>query len=260
MCTVPLFRTLLALACLAAVSAGAQSPKPQAVSSTSPPPQGQAILKDRIIAVVDEDPILASDLERVIALNLIPPREGEADAAYRRRVLGQMIEQRLRLHEIDRFGLEQVPVEEIERRVAEVRASFADEAAFQKTLRQQGLTMAALRQLLTRQLVVMTYVDERLGPRVFIDSEDIRVYYDRTLVPEMQRRGQPVPALEDVREEIRTVLREQRLNDEIRRWTTELREEADIAVYLDAPQGSLPPVVKTLDGNPGNKGKKGQRP
>ncbi|HYG62112.1 MAG TPA: hypothetical protein VEL74_05995 [Thermoanaerobaculia bacterium] len=252
--TVPLFRTLLALVCLTAAGtagAGAQSPKPPAPTTSAP--QGQAVLKDRIIAVVDEDPILLSDLERVIALNLIRPREGEAGAAYRRRVLGQMIEQRLRLHEIDRFGLEQVPVDEIERRVSEVRASFPDEAAFQRTLRQQGLTLPALRQLLTRQLVVMTYVDERLGPRVFIDSEDIRAYYDRTLAPEMQRRGQPVPALEDVREEIRTVLREQRLNDEIRRWTTELREEADIAVYLDTPQGALPPVVKTLDGSSGKK-------
>lgn len=254
--TVPLFRTFLAVACLTVASIEAQAPKPPAQQPATS--QSQPVLKDRIIAVVDEDPILASDLERVIALNLIPPREGEADAAFRRRVLGQMIEQRLRLHEIDRFGLEQVPVEDIERRVSEVRATFADEAAFQKTLRQLGLTMAALRQLLTRQLVVLTYVDERLGPRVFIDAEDIRAYYDRTLVPEMQRRGQAVPALEDVREEIRTVLREQRLNDEIRRWTAELREEADIAVYLDTPQGPLPPVVKTLDGSNGSSGKKGR--
>jgi hypothetical protein len=114
--------------------------------------------------------------------------------------------------------------------------------------------MATLRQLVTRQLVVMTYVDERLGPRVFIDTEDIRTYYDRTLVPEMRRRNQTAPPLDDVREEIRTVLREQRLNDEIRRWTAELREDADVAVYLDTPQGSLPPVVKTLDGGSGKKG------
>ena len=245
--TVPLVRTLLALVCLTVLGAEAQAPKPPAQPSAS---QGQPVLKDRIIAVVDEDPILASDLERVVALNLIPPREGEADAAFRRRVLGQMIEQRLRLHEIDRFGLEQVPVDEIEARVARIRQGFPDEKAFLDTLRRVGLTLTTLRQLVSRQLVVMTYVDERLGPRVFIDAHDIEQYYQNTLASEMRRRGQTLPPLDDVRDDIRKVLREQRLNDEIRRWTGELRRSADIAVYLDSPEQPLPPVVHRIEGKP----------
>jgi parvulin-like peptidyl-prolyl isomerase len=239
----------LVLVCAPAGITGATpAPKPPtAVQKAPPAAPGKNTLRDRIVAVVDEDPILASDLERVIALGLVKPAEGEADRAFRRRVLDQMIEDRLRLHEIDRFGLEQVPVEEIERRVTEIRAGFPDEAAFQRTLKEVGLTLGTLRQLVARQLVVMTYVDERLGPRVFIDSEDIKAYYDSTLAPEMRRRGQPVPPLDDVREDIRNVLRQQRLNQEIRRWTAELRKDADIAVYFDAPDGPLPPVIKTLD-------------
>jgi hypothetical protein len=52
-----------------------------------------------------------------------------------------------------------------------------------------------------------------------------------------------VPPVEDVREQIREVLRQQRLNDELRRWTTELRSRADVEDFFDRPQRALPPRV-----------------
>ena len=121
-----------------------------------------------MLAVVDEDPILASDVERAIRLGLVQPNPGEADAQFRRRVLDGLIDQRLQFHEIDRFNFEQVPVDDIQKRVAEIRARFPDEAAFQKALKEVGLDPKSLRQLVARQLLVLTYVDERLGSRVFV--------------------------------------------------------------------------------------------
>ena len=93
-----------------------------------------------MLAVVDEDPILASDVNRVVALGLKAKNPGEDDTAFRRRVLDDLIEERLRFHEIDRFGFEQAPVAEIDKQVAVVRARFKDEATFQKTLRSLDLT------------------------------------------------------------------------------------------------------------------------
>lgn len=207
-------------------------------------------LKDRILAVVDEDPILASDLDRAIGLGLAAKAPGETDAAYRRRALGQLIDERLRFHEIERFGFEQVPVDEIEKQVEKIRSGFPDAAAFDRHLKEVGLTPAQLRQLVTRQLLVLTYVDERVGARVFVSQEDIRSYYDGTLTREMKQQKQPVPPLEDVREQIRNILRDQRLNEEIDRWTRELRDRAEIANYFDQPQKPLPPVVKRIEKKP----------
>ena len=96
-----------------------------------------------------------------------------------------------------------------------------------------GLTGEDVRQIVARQIMVITYVDERLGPRVFVSLDDIRSYYDSVLIPEMKRTGQQQPDLSDVQEEVRRVLREQRLNEEIERWTAELRLEADIEDYFD---------------------------
>jgi len=231
-----LFLILIPLSLAAASPAAAQAPKP-----------AQPVLQDKVLAVVDEDPILKTDLDRIIKLGFVQPKAGESGEAFRRRVLDELIEERLRFHEIDRFGFQQVPVDEIEREVAKIRARFADDASFQRALKEVGLDAKKLRQLVARQLLVLTYVDERLGPRVFVSLEDINRYYRDVLTPEMRRRGQPVPPVEDVREDIREVLKQQRLTQEIETWTQELRARADVIVYGERSGAPLPPVVKKIE-------------
>ncbi|HVG10360.1 MAG TPA: hypothetical protein VNM67_21830 [Thermoanaerobaculia bacterium] len=233
-------RYLLFALAIAMPALAAQQPAPKPVSTQTPE------LKDRVMAVVDEDPILASEMDKVIALGLVQPREGEGDVQFRRRILNGLVEERLRFHEIDRFGFEQVPVDMIAKNVAQIRARFPNEEAYRKTLQDLGLSQQALRQLVARQLMVFTHVEEQLGPRVFVSLDDITAYYRNVLTPEMQKRGQPVPPMEEVRDQIRAVLKEQRLNQELAKWTEELRRAADIHVYFDKPAEQLPPVVKRI--------------
>jgi hypothetical protein len=226
-----------------------KSPAPPAAASAASSTPSKVALQDRVLAVVDDDPILDSDVERVVRLGLETPKSGEGDEPLRRRVLNELIEQRLQFHEIDRFGFEQVPVSEIEKRVAAIRARFPDDASFQKALKEVGLDPKRLRQLVTRQLLVLTYVDERLGVNVFVTPDEIGRYYREVLTPEMQKRGQPAPPLDDVRDDIRETLKQQKITAEMTKWTQGLREKADVVVYpatrTDRP---LPPVVKTIRG------------
>lgn len=200
-------------------------------------------LRDRIVAVVDEDPILSSDIDRAITLGMAVREEGESENAFRRRVLDSLIVQTIRLHEVNRFGIEQAPVESIEEQVERIRARFASDEEFRARLAEVGLDLDGLRQLVARQLAVWAYFEESLGPRIFVDLEEIREYYEKTLVPEMEARGAPVPPIEDVREEIRQLLKERRLNDAIEARTEELRREADVLNFFDEEHEELPPVV-----------------
>ncbi|HEX5758806.1 MAG TPA: hypothetical protein VF121_06390 [Thermoanaerobaculia bacterium] len=203
-------------------------------------------LRDRILAVVDEDPILASDLERVIALGLAVREPGESQEAFRRRVLEGLVDQRLRAHEIDRFGLGQVDVELVDEHVAEIRSRFESEEAFRRRLAELELDREGLRQLVARQLSVLEYVNERLAVRVFVALDEINLYYEQVLAPQLRAQGAPVPPIEEVREDIRELLREQRLNQEIETWTEQLRRAADVVRFLEEPVGPLPPVVQTI--------------
>jgi len=242
-------RKSLIFTLLAAMSGGLSASPPGA--STAPPPTAPAAPAkppsawpvDRILAVVDEDPILSSDVRQVIALGIVAPKPGEATRALWRRVLDMQIEQRLRTHDLDRFGFADVTPPEIDAAYANVRARFPSEEAFRERLRQVGLTVDGLKQLVARQLMVYGYVEERLGARVFVSLDDISAYYHDVLAAEMQRQGKPLPPLDEVREKIRAVLREQRLLEEITRWTAELRRQADVIDYFDSVHTELPPVV-----------------
>lgn len=219
---------------------------PAPAPGVEPPAPGSATprLADRIVAIVDGDPILLSDVERAIGLGLLGEGSGGDAAAERRRVLDLLIEQRLRHHEIERYAFQEVSVQAIEAQVANLRARFPDAAAFERRLAELQLDDGELRQLVARQLLTLAFVEERLGPRVLVGLDEIRAYYDATLTPELRARGEEVPPLETVREPIRALLKEQRLNEEIDRWTSELRREADVIDTLDREPGlPLPPVV-----------------
>ena len=204
-------------------------------------------LLDRVVAIVDDDPILASEIDQLIALDLVDRQEGEDDEDYKRRVLDLLIEQKLRFHEVDRFGFAEVPVEAVEDALKDIERDAGGKEALERRLEESDLDRQILRQIVARQVMVLIYIEERLGARVFVGLEDIQQYYDDVLVPDLTQRGQTVPALQDVREAIRSVLREQRMNEELEKWTVELRSRADIEDFLDSHSAELPPLLSATD-------------
>lgn len=233
------------------LSSPAAAQEPSAPPPTSPDGE-QLEPADRILAVVDEDPILASDVEQVVGLGLVAPVADEDPTALRRRVLDMLIEQKLRFHEIDQFGFVEVPVDEVESQLAAIRAEQGGSRAFAARLEELGLDEQSLRQILARQIMVLIFVEERLGARVFVDLEDIKAYYEDELVPRLRSSGADVPPLNEVREQIRQVLKEQRLNEEILAWTDDLRLEADIVDYFDSAHSTPPDhLVSAEEAPPG---------
>lgn len=224
--------TATALAVLAGAAPGALAQAPDAA-----PEAAGAELLDRVVAVVNEDPILASDIEQAIGLGFAEPQPEEEPEAFRRRVLDQLIDERLRYQEMDRIGFTEIPVDQVEAQFQAIRDRFADPEAFAARLAEAGLDEAELRNRVARQLMVLTFVDERLGPRVFVDLNQIQAYYQETLVPQLEQSGQEVPPLEMVRESIRRVLKERLLNEELERWTEQLRAEANLEDYWDELRG-----------------------
>lgn len=202
-------------------------------------------LVDRVVAVVDDEPILSSDVDRVIRLGLVEVGEDETEAELRARVLQRLVEQRLRMHAVDRYGFQRVPIDLVDEQIEAIAARFDGEEAFEDRLTALGMDREDLRQLVTDQLQVLIYVEELLGARVFVGLEEIRAYYDEKLVPRLEKAGEPVPPLDEVREEIRTVLREEQINRELERWTEELRRESDVVIHEEPGGELLPPVVAT---------------
>lgn len=202
---------------------------------------------DRIVAVVDEDPIFYSDLVRAIAFGFAAAPAGPEDF---RLILEKQIDQRLRAHEIDRYGVPPAPEANIAEQLGHLEAALGGGAALDAELQAAGSNREELRRSLDLQLRILSYIEERLAPRVFVDDVEVTAYYQGELQAELAGRGQPLPPLAEVKEGIKTVLRERKLNEEAAKWTADLRRRARLVDLLDRPasrEEDLPPVVLRIE-------------
>jgi hypothetical protein len=189
-----------------------------------------AVTVDRIAAVIDKQVLTVSEVSQMVELRFFP-RTAKDDDDYRREVLEALIAQALRFRDVERFGGQDVPKDSIEARLQEIQKRFASPAEFDAALQRAELSLDEVRALVKRQLQVEAYIQERFAPTVFIQNEDIEAYYRGDWSRQRRERGLTIPALSDVREEIRALLRSTRLQAEIETWTRQLRQTANVDVY-----------------------------
>jgi hypothetical protein len=189
-----------------------------------------AVTIDRIAAVIDRQVLTVSEINQMVETRFFP-RAGSSDDDYRREILDRLIAQALRFRDVERFGAQDVPADSIEARVVEIQHRFASETEFTAALGRAELTLDELRALVKRELQVEAYIQERFAPLIFVSTEEIETYYNGPWTTQRRQRGLPITALNDVREEIRTLLRSSRLQEEIEKWTAQLRARANVDVY-----------------------------
>ena len=167
---------------------------------------------ERIVAVVDERPLLLSDLRALQAVRgLAEPKALEA-----------AIDERLMHLEASRLPQADVSPEEEDRALAlllETRPAL-----------RAAVPEADLRRLLRRQLGVLKYVEFRFRPQVRVSDEEVRKAWEE------EQAGRPAgPALEDEQEAIRARLERQAIDERIEAWVKGLRARADVRYVGEPP-------------------------
>lgn len=188
---------------------------------------------DGIAATVDETVVTISDLDRLVALELVPRAEGETNDAYRFRMLQHLIARLLQRRDIRRFAEIDVDPRAVDREMQALVARYGSREAFDEALRGVGMTESAVRALLSAEIEVRTYIDERFAPLVFVPLEDVERYYVGTWSQQQREQGLSVPPLSEVRESLRDLLRAEQLSDEVDNWTRQLRARANVDVFVD---------------------------
>lgn len=145
-----------------------------------------AIVVDRIVAVVNEDLITLYDLnktlqpyeENIKALGYAPERERETLFKLRTDLLNRLIERKLTDQVIRRNNIE-VSEEEIDAALERLKASrsLTDED-LRAGLAQQGLTLEEYRKNVKQQLLRNKLVNREIKSKIVITEDDIKSYYN----------------------------------------------------------------------------------
>lgn len=225
---------LLGTVLLLALSTGSAAQEP-------PAPTGPAVTIDRIAAVVGDEIVLEGEVSRLAAIGFLPRREGETELAYRDRLLDLRVVEILREKELRLLtGLEPDPAE-VDVRLDEVAARYeaATGEPFDRALERAQTSRAEVKRWIRRGIALESYARERLLPTIRLTEEGLREFYDGPFRQEAELRGAgTLPPFPEVQDQVRELMRERLLNEEVERWTQGLREKTRILVYRRPPIAS----------------------
>ena len=197
-------------------------------------PAPRPMVLDRIAAVVGEDILLESDVDRYADLGVVERKAGEGEAAYRERVLGERVVELLRGRELRKSAGFTPDARDVEARYRAVTDRVSKERGipFADILSAAGVTREEALEWVRHGLAIETYVQERLLPTVKVSDEELAAFYNGPFQVEAKARGlAEAPPLREVEDQVRVLLRERKLNAEVERWTDELRQKTRVTIY-----------------------------
>ena len=188
---------------------------------------------DRIVARVENDVILLSDIRALSRYQQFLDGRSETDA----QILNRLIDQWIVRTEAD-VSRSPLPSEaEIDRNVSRVRNSFASLQEYEVRKKEVQLSDQDVRAMVASQLYLSNYLDSRFRPAVQIDPKAVDDFYQSVVVPRAKARGQEPPSLEAARDTIQEALIQNGINEQADQWLKESRLRLHIENLLEeAPQ------------------------
>jgi len=184
---------------------------------------------DRIVARVENDVILLSDVRALSRYQQFLDGKSESNA----QILDRLIDQWIVRTEADVSRSPQPSGADIDRSLSRVRDSFGSEQEYETRRKQAGLTEQDVRAMVSSQLYLSNYLDSRFRPAVQIDSREIEDFYQSAVVPRAKARGQEPPSLDAARESIQEALIQNGINQQAEQWLKESRLRLHVEKSLE---------------------------
>jgi hypothetical protein len=183
---------------------------------------------DRIVARVDTDIILLSDVRMLARYQLFVDGKPESDA----KILDRLIDQWMVRNEAKAALFPQPSEDEVSRSLERLKRSFSSPQEFEERRKQSGLTDEDVVRMLRSQLYLSNYLDSRFRASSQIEEKDIEEFYKTHVVPRAESRGQAPPTPDAARGFIQEALVQQAINVQADRWLKESRARLRVEKLL----------------------------
>jgi hypothetical protein len=201
---------------------------------------------DQVVAVVNNQAILASDVDDEIRLSVLDPGRTGLGVLTPKRALEQLISRALiqqQIRQEDEQAAEPAQ-DEIDARLAEIRKEVpacvhlncATDEGWKAFLAERGLTAQRVQRYLRRRIQVLRFIEERFRQGIRISPEEIQTYYRETLLPQYAP-GEAIPPLGQVSPRIEEILLQQQVNALFDDWLKNLRKQGDVEVLDPSLEG-----------------------
>jgi peptidyl-prolyl cis-trans isomerase SurA len=213
-----------------------------------PTPAGHDL--DRVVAIVNGDLILDSDVDQDLRLDELEPygesNRGQTTARTRSRSIERLINRDLILQQAKIQPDPSITDAAVDKELDALRKNIPackqyhceTEAGWHKLLAAYGFTVPELHQLWKQRMIVLSFIEQRFRMGIRVSPTEIKTYYTNTLLPQYDQLHATPPPLDAISDRIQEVLLEQRVSQLLNSWLDQLRAQGSIVVLHpgeDAP-------------------------
>ncbi|HWR34667.1 MAG TPA: SurA N-terminal domain-containing protein [Clostridia bacterium] len=209
------------------------------------------VVIDRIVVTVNGRPLMESDWEDALRFEaFLQGRKLETFTIQEQRAaLERLIDQELLRQQMQ--GIQSITPEQVKERIVQVRSQVpgtTTEDGWRNALAAYGMTPADFEQRIQAQMEMLQFIDLRLRPAVHIETENIQAYYREKLVPELTKTGAQIAPLPAVSGNIEELLTQQRMDELLSAWLSNLRNQSQVHMAHATPDTQLVPGGGTANG------------
>ncbi len=206
----------------------------------------QSVLVDQVIAVVNGDLILESDIDEERRFESFQPMTQAEGPSVRAALIERLIDRALILQQAKLQPDDRVTLPQAQANLNALRADIPackqyhceTDDGWHKFVESQGFTVPQLDELWRQRMETLKFVELRFRAGIRITPAEIKTYYDNTLVPQLTRRNLAPPSLDSVSDRIQEILLQQRVGGLLNDWLTSLKAQGTVRIMKsgeDAP-------------------------
>jgi peptidyl-prolyl cis-trans isomerase SurA len=209
---------------------------PAAGSGTS---AGQGVVLDRLVAVVNGDMILESDVDEERRFEEVQPYRAAADST-RARIIERLVDRALILQQAELQPEDAVTDKELDAQLATLRKDIPackqyhceTEEGWKRFLGDHGFTEEEFNARWRQRMVLLKFIEVRFRNGVSVKDEEIQAYYEKTMLPEYAKRKVTPPPLETIKKRIEEVLLQQQVSALLQDWLKSLRAQGSVRIMI----------------------------
>ncbi len=207
----------------------------------APAATNAGVLLDRVVAVVNGDVVLESDVEEERRMAVFQPISSPEGSTTREKAIERLVNRKLLLQQAKLQPQHAVTEADIDKQLDLVRREIPacketpceTDAEWAKFLAAHGVTNNEVRAYWRERMEALEFIEVRFRSGVRISEAEIKGYYEKTMLPEYARQKVKAPALEKVSDRIQEVLLQQQVSGLLSDWLKSLRAQGTVQIVQD---------------------------
>jgi peptidyl-prolyl cis-trans isomerase SurA len=199
----------------------------------------QGVLLDRLVAVVNGEVILESDVDEERRFEEVQPYRTLTEFT-REKIIERLVDRTLILQQAALEPEDVVTDKDLDAQLVTLRKDIPackqyhceSDDGWKKYLNDHGFTEEEFRARWRQRMQLLKFIEVRFRNGVKISDDEIKTYYEKTMLPEYAKRNVTPPDLETIKRRIEEVLLQQQVSALLEDWLKSLRAQGSVRIMM----------------------------